>query len=261
MMDATQIFNACLLIAIAVVNIRAEILTDNDELLNWCIDARNHKERPGPEDTLHEQCVPWKNRSCCTHNTTYDLHITNAYGFNWDHCSAVKPMSPACQKHFIQDLCFYECEPNLGPWVVQVDMKIRKERAFGVPLCASECDAWYNDCKDDLTCVDNWVRKFVWIDGRNTCPLNSTCKPYKEIFRDSKNFCESIWDFAWTYTPDHKPCMKIWFNGTEGNPNEKVARAKVAEMYKVHSGSEYLKSRIVLDTIISVIISYLLVNL
>lgn len=68
----------------------------------------------------HFQCTPWKSRSCCTHNVSRKVHTGSLYGFDWNHCSVVKNMSPKCQRHFIQDLCFYECEPNVGPWVVKV---------------------------------------------------------------------------------------------------------------------------------------------
>jgi hypothetical protein len=29
-------------------------------------------------------------------------------------------MSEGCKRHFIQDHCFYECSPNIRPWVVKV---------------------------------------------------------------------------------------------------------------------------------------------
>lgn len=211
-----------------------QLSNNKSELLDWCIDGLNHKTKPGPEDDLHRQCLPWQDRSCCTQNISTDLHTKNMYNFDWDHCNQVKPMSKNCRKHFIQDLCFYECEPNLGPWIVEVDMKIRKQRAYGVPLCASDCDSWYNDCKDEYTCVENWTRDFAWINGLNTCPLNHTCQPYRTIYNNSaKQFCESIWDHAWVYTPDEKSCMRLWFNGSHGNPNDKVAKDKVAQMYSI----------------------------
>jgi len=66
------------------------------------------------------QCTPWKRRSCCTHNTTTNAHHSGLYNFNYDHCSHKKNMSEECRRHFIQDLCFYECSPNIGPWTVRV---------------------------------------------------------------------------------------------------------------------------------------------
>lgn len=38
------------------------------------------------------------------------------YNFSLGHCGL---MMPDCQKHFVQAVCFYECSPNLGPWLQQ----------------------------------------------------------------------------------------------------------------------------------------------
>lgn len=71
---------------------------------------------------LKFQCTPWKEFSCCTHNISKTLHYGNLYNFDLNHCAHIKPMSPACKRHFIQDSCFYECEPNVRPWVVRVSI-------------------------------------------------------------------------------------------------------------------------------------------
>lgn len=74
------------------------------------------------------QCVPWAKRSCCTKEVTEDIHSDdNMYNFNFNHCH--KKMSDECRKHFTQDHCFYECSPNVGPWVVFV--------SIGALLCTS----------------------------------------------------------------------------------------------------------------------------
>ncbi|KAL1123815.1 hypothetical protein AAG570_001586 [Ranatra chinensis] len=136
------------------------------------------------------QCTPWKNFSCCTHETTSDAHKLKLYNFNFEHCP--KKMSEECRKHFVRDLCFYECSPNIGPWIVKVNMKIRRERFFGVPLCQSDCDAWFSACVDDYTCTDNWARNFVWNSTGNQCPPNSQCMKFKDVFKTAKNFCEKV---------------------------------------------------------------------
>lgn len=92
----------------------------HDDILNTCLDGRFHKSKPGIEEELFSQCSPWKSRSCCTNATAKSLHEPNHYNFNLDHCAHKKPMSEECKKHFIQDLCFYECSPNVGHWLVKV---------------------------------------------------------------------------------------------------------------------------------------------
>jgi len=213
-----------------------QLSDDPNELLNWCIDGIRHKDRPSAEDELHKACTPWMSRACCTHNVTRDIHTTSSYNFDWNHCGNVKELSPQCKRHFIQDLCFYECEPNVGPWVVKIDMQIRKERYVNVPICASDCEAWFNDCRNDFTCVENWTTMFVWKDGKNTCPLTKACLPYHVIFHDARHFCETIWDSSWRYTPDDKSCMRLWFNGSLGNPNDRVAEIRVAELLAKWNG-------------------------
>lgn len=48
-------------------------------------------------------------------------HGGEMYGFNYNHCPNHK-MSNKCLEHFVQDLCFYECSPNVGPWVQSVGL-------------------------------------------------------------------------------------------------------------------------------------------
>jgi len=48
------------------------------------------------------------------------------YGFNYNHCGPGKEMSDRCRKHFVQDLCFYECSPNVGPWRQAVGLPFLK---------------------------------------------------------------------------------------------------------------------------------------
>lgn len=120
--------------------------------LNMCMDAKHQKVEPGPEGALYLQvintnrgvavielqrglhsrgylqiimcfsalqCAPWRENACCTANTSEEAHSDNSYlyNFNWNHCGA---MSSECKKHFVQDTCFYECSPHLGPWIQEV---------------------------------------------------------------------------------------------------------------------------------------------
>ncbi|KAG8232640.1 hypothetical protein J437_LFUL012600 [Ladona fulva] len=216
-----------------------QLSLDPSDLLDVCIDSVNHKTKPGPEGDLYKQCSPWKNRSCCVHETTRNAHLTNLYGFEYDHCGAVKNMSKDCRRHFLQDLCFYECSPNIGPWVVKVsDMKIRKERYFQVPLCLSDCKAWFYACSGDYTCTDNWTRNFIWKDGQNTCPEGAKCRTFLEVFETAENFCRKVWDESWEPVPDEEPCMRLWFDGEKGNPNERVAQYHAYKIAAMGSGGD-----------------------
>ncbi|KFQ96279.1 Folate receptor alpha, partial [Nipponia nippon] len=110
------------------------------------------------------QCALWKENACCTANTSVEAHQDQSYlyNFNWDHCGA---MPEKCKRHFIQDTCLYECSPNLGPWIDQVDNSWRKERILHVPLCREDCEQWWEDCQDAVTCKVNWHKGWNWTSG------------------------------------------------------------------------------------------------
>ncbi|KAK6172522.1 hypothetical protein SNE40_016158 [Patella caerulea] len=210
-----------------------------DDLINTCLDGRHHKSKPGPESNLFNFCKPWKDRSCCTNQTSEDLHNTDAWlNFDWNHC---QQLSPKCREHFMQDLCFYECSPNVGPWLVPVKMKIRNEKFIHVPLCETDCTNWWNDCKDEMTCLQNWGKDFNWTTGQNTCPVGKPCKKFSEIYSNSSNFCETIWNFSWKVVPETEQCMHLWFTESDGNPNDEVAQAKAKEILANHANNVFSK--------------------
>ncbi|KAM4702277.1 folate receptor alpha-like isoform 1-T2 [Discoglossus pictus] len=198
----------------------------NVNYMDICMDGKHQKTNPGPEDALHGQCTPWKVKSCCTANTSMGAHDDQSYlyNFNWDHCGS---MTPQCKKHFIQDTCFYECSPNLGPWIQAVDSTWRKERILDAPLCKEDCETWYTDCSQDYTCMENWHVGWNWTTGINRCPTVKTCKKVTEVFPTAKDFCEKIWSNSYKYTSHSRSsglCLQLWFESTGGNPNVRVAQ-------------------------------------
>ncbi|XP_060032885.1 folate receptor alpha-like [Erinaceus europaeus] len=197
------------------------------ELLNVCMNAKHHKEKPGPEDKLHYQCSPWKKNSCCSVNTSQEIHkdISYLYNFNWDHCP--EKMTPACKRHFIQDVCLYECSPNLGPWIQQVDQSWRKERILNVPLCKEDCERWWEDCRTSYTCKSNWHKGWNWTSGFNQCPVEAACHPFSFYFPTPEALCSNIWSNSYkvsNYSRGSGRCIQMWFDPAQGNPNEEVAR-------------------------------------
>ncbi|XP_054020831.1 folate receptor gamma [Dryobates pubescens] len=202
------------------------VVSTRDPLLNVCMDAKHHKTKPGPEGKLYEQCSPWKDNACCTANTTAEAHRDQSYlySFNWNHCGV---MPPKCKRHFIQDTCLYECSPNLGPWIDQVDSSWRRERILHVPLCKEDCEEWWEDCKDFVTCKENWHKGWNWATGTNRCPWGAMCRPFKEVFPHPKDLCEKIWSHSYSYTTLQRGsgrCIQMWFDPAQGNPNVVVAK-------------------------------------
>lgn len=134
-----------------------------------------HKDTPGPEPAGFTECHPWKDNACCSHETVMSAtKLKESYGpeYHWDRCG---PLSPECERFFVQEACFYECDPNAGlfrKWDSTVyDPKCDKsaeeyDKAFAtaqgcdhnkwqvhkMPIKASYCDAWWTACAKDKFC-------------------------------------------------------------------------------------------------------------
>ncbi|KAA0202973.1 hypothetical protein HAZT_HAZT001150 [Hyalella azteca] len=119
-------------------------------------------------------------------------------------------------------------QDNERPW--------RTERFYGVPLCASDCEAWFEACLYDFTCTDNWSLNFRWVtitddgitklsDGRqckngassckvNVCPEGSSCVTFLQMYGNASNFCETVCAFMCSssvrwYVPSYAPFLDI----------------------------------------------------
>uniref|UniRef100_H2ZRN0 Folate receptor n=1 Tax=Latimeria chalumnae TaxID=7897 RepID=H2ZRN0_LATCH len=195
-----------------------------------CVCVRVHVY---PSPTLFQsfQCTPWRDNACCTANTSQEAHNDNSYlyNFNWNHCGI---MSDKCKRHFTQDTCLYECSPNLGPWIQPVDSSWRKERILDAPICKEDCEEWWQDCKDDLTCKENWHKGWDWSTGINQCPKESLCKRFTQVFPQPLDLCEKIWSRSYKYTGHARGsgrCIQMWFDSGK-NPNAEVARYYAVQM-------------------------------
>ncbi|XP_070552619.1 folate receptor alpha-like [Ptychodera flava] len=197
-----------------------------EEMLDLCMDGIYHKDKPGAEPNLHDQCAQWSNRSCCFSNVSEEIHDDGVWhDINWYHCGQ-NALSEECHKFLVQDSCFYECSPNVGPWLVEHKISIRNERFVDVPLCASECNAWWDACKDDMTCSDNWAKGWDWSSGTASCPDDKPCRSFAEYFDNATNFCANLWGGSFKVVPDNDPdmpCMKMFWQDAEKNPNDEVA--------------------------------------
>jgi len=135
-----------------------------------------HKDTPGPEPDNFTECHPWKDRACCAHSTVVTAQkLKEGYGseYLWDRCG---PLSPECERFFVQEACFYECDPNAGlyrkwhdaiyePRCDQYHEKYDKAYAeeqkcdhnawqmHNMPIKASYCDAWWMACRKDRFCA------------------------------------------------------------------------------------------------------------
>lgn len=193
--------------------------TAADKYLDRCVDSKNHKSTPGPEgkDFLGH-CQPWTNHSCCTKDTASKIEadgIFSLYSMVLDQCPKIKTMSDKCKRHFKKDTCFYECSPNLAPWIVDDNMskKTRTERIMHIPLCSSDCDQWFEDCKFEYTCSGNWgnISGWNWKKKGTVEMCKQPCKTFKEYYNNPKTFCEKIFNYSYKYgSSNSSECLTMW---------------------------------------------------
>jgi folate receptor len=135
-----------------------------------------HKDKPGPEPDTFTECHPWKSSACCAHNTVEtSTKLKEGYGaeYHWDRCG---PISQECERFFVQEACFYECDPNAGlyrkydasiynpkcdAYAAEYDESYAKAndcdhnawQMHDMPIKASYCDAWFAACREDKFCA------------------------------------------------------------------------------------------------------------
>eukprot|EP00288_Rhodomonas_lens_P016791 CAMPEP_0177705446 /NCGR_PEP_ID=MMETSP0484_2-20121128/8712_1 /TAXON_ID=354590 /ORGANISM="Rhodomonas lens, Strain RHODO" /LENGTH=311 /DNA_ID=CAMNT_0019216873 /DNA_START=296 /DNA_END=1231 /DNA_ORIENTATION=+ len=117
-------------------------------------------ELPEHEPETFRECLPWAERACCASDTVETADkLKEGYGeeFHWDRCG---PLSRACEAFFVQEACFYECEPTAGLY-----RKYQKHefdpnnpdhnewQMYGMPIKASYWDAWFAACANEKFCA------------------------------------------------------------------------------------------------------------
>jgi folate receptor len=111
-----------------------------------------HKDAPTPEGEDFSECHPWHASSCCHQATVMTpTAINEAYGpgYEWDRCG---PMSQACERFFVEEACFYECDVNMGLYRRFTDEQHTLCSAEGVAVGATVTLA----DGTAYTCVDEW---------------------------------------------------------------------------------------------------------
>jgi hypothetical protein len=63
-----------------------------------------------------------------------------------------------------------------------------------------------------------------------------------------------VWDGSWKYTPDGQECMKIWFDGEKGNPNDRVAKQRVEDLMRQRNTGVERKSRLLSSLFMAAIV-------
>jgi hypothetical protein len=133
-------------------------------------------------------------------------------------------MSPACYAHFENELCFYECDVHAGKYRLHDDCSGDSDdqngwQIHGMPIKASECDRFYEDCKNDKICLTP-PSKSMW--STQDCDHSTHCVTFGDTYADGKEMCESVWGTAFVYERNETNAYTWSFADGEANPNNAV---------------------------------------
>ncbi|XP_050781077.1 retbindin isoform X2 [Gopherus flavomarginatus] len=152
-----------------------------------CLAGGKHKAVPSPEGQLGI-CQLYAANACCSPKVAQEISsapLTKVNNSYWNRCGS---LSPRCENYLQRVECFYRCSPSAARW----PHPQRPTAILEVPLCLSFCEAWYEACKDDLTCARNWM---YW---------------------DGRELCENIWGDSFIAAQEPCPCLSL--TGSNADP-------------------------------------------
>lgn len=141
-------------------------------------------------------------------------------------------LSSACEKFFIEEGCFYECDHNVGKWRKHDDCGSdgtgNEWEIEGMPIKASYCDAWYEACKgaNNRLCIGSASEEgkpvYTYF-GQPACATaegSLGCKRIDEVYTSGKHICETMWGGSFKYEDDtSKDAYVMSFTEGTANPN------------------------------------------
>ncbi len=91
-----------------------------------------------------------------TVTTPYYMNTVYGPGYRWDRCGK---LSEACERFFVAEACFYECDVNAGHFRTFSDAEVaactddwcadNTWSVTGIPIKASYCESFYSACRND----------------------------------------------------------------------------------------------------------------
>ena len=156
-----------------------------------------------------------------------------------DHNTGCGQLSSACEKFFIEQGCFYECDHNLGKWRKHDDCGSdgtgNEWEIEGMPIKASYCDAWYEACRgaENKLCIGSASTEgnpqYAYF-GQPDCHAEQGtggCKRIDEVYTSGFHICETMWGTSFKYENDTsaEAYVMSFEEGTE-NPNNAIFQNK-----------------------------------
>ncbi|XP_020639011.3 riboflavin-binding protein isoform X1 [Pogona vitticeps] len=168
-----------------------------------CLEGAGHKYKPTPENYLQE-CTLYAKSSCCHANITEELIHSPIIKVNttyWNRCGNI---SKLCESYMKKIECFYQCSPHAALWAHhQYPGAIES-----VPLCQHFCDDWFEACKDDLTCVNNWLTDWQ-IDEKGENHCKNECIPYRKMYANGTDICKRMWGHSFNVSDSTCLCLQM----------------------------------------------------
>lgn len=138
----------------------------SDSGRNQCYLEYFHHNGPPVSNNSFNECRPWEQSACCTpHTVRSDEALRTSYGANWewDRCGQ---LSPQCERFFVKEACFYECDPVVGHWrrypnVDDVNSSVNDGRPR--PPYIPECDFYSGVYNESRNCTGAGLNKLVLI--------------------------------------------------------------------------------------------------
>ncbi|CAD7698129.1 unnamed protein product [Ostreobium quekettii] len=184
-------------------------------------------------------CQKYEENACCSAETASRID-SDLYGpdFAWDRCyldGDRGEFPEKCGRWFVEEGCLYECDVSAGKYRLWNDCSDSEEgpwRISKMPLKASECDQWYEDCKDVFfcTCLTEEDCRFggkprSFFSLPNLTCAGDECKPFGQIYKNGQEVCEVMWDDSFVYERHEKAAYSLVWDPeeTDGkNPNNIV---------------------------------------
>nr|XP_056700763.1 riboflavin-binding protein-like [Euleptes europaea] len=168
-----------------------------------CLKGATHKPRATPEPDMQE-CTIYGKSSCCHANFTEELAqspVIKVHNTYWNRCGN---LSKSCESYMKKMECFYRCSPLAAHWA----HRNYSAAIESVPICQQFCDGWYEACKNDLTCVSNWLTDWETDEkGENNC--KNECIPYSQMYSNGTDMCESMWGNSLKVSESSCRCLNL----------------------------------------------------
>ncbi|KAJ7332789.1 hypothetical protein JRQ81_014969 [Phrynocephalus forsythii] len=168
-----------------------------------CLEGAGHKDKPTQENHLQE-CTLYAKSSCCHADITEELIHSPVIKVNTTYWNRCGNLSELCERYMKKNECFYQCSPHAVLWAHhQYPAAIES-----VPVCQHYCDDWYDACKDDLTCVNNWLTDWE-IDEKGENHCKNECIPYRKMYANGTDLCESMWGHSLKVSDSACLCLQM----------------------------------------------------